>query len=278
MSSRIRFGVFDFDCETRELRREGVLVRIQAQPAQVLAILLSNAGQVVTRETLRQSIWGTETFVDFDRGLNFCIAQIRSALGDSADSPRYVRTVPKRGYQFIAPVSPDEPVTVPTPRRRQWAFPGLAALVLIISGLLLWSSQRQAVTANVAVARFDNDTGSSEFDHFAAALKDSLIVDLTTAGAGKYSVIGNAAVLGNQRNQRDLKTIASSLKASYVVLGSVRRKQDGVEVIAQLISLPDQKHLQVMRLDCPTNRLIAAQSDLPRQIVAKFSSYLPAKY
>src|SRR5947199_7492174 len=98
-ASRFRFGVFDFDSATRELRREGVPVRIQSQPAQVLALLLADAGEIVSRETLRRAIWGAETFVDFDRGLNFCVAQVRAALGDSAESPIFVRTVPKRGYQ-----------------------------------------------------------------------------------------------------------------------------------------------------------------------------------
>jgi DNA-binding winged helix-turn-helix (wHTH) protein/TolB-like protein len=103
--SRVRFGVFDFDPASGELLREGVPVRLQRQPARVLAILVARAGEAVTRETLRQALWGPVTFVDFDRGLNFCVAQIRAALGDSADAPRFIRTLPKRGYQFIAPVS-----------------------------------------------------------------------------------------------------------------------------------------------------------------------------
>jgi DNA-binding winged helix-turn-helix (wHTH) protein/TolB-like protein len=103
--SRVRFGVFDFDPASGELRREGVPVRLQPQPAQVLAILVARAGEMVTRDALRQALWGPDTFVDFDRGLNFCVAQIRAALGDSADAPRFIRTLPKRGYQFIAPLA-----------------------------------------------------------------------------------------------------------------------------------------------------------------------------
>ena len=97
-TGRFRFGLFEFDTATRELRREGVLVRLQSQPAQVLSCLIEQDGQVVSRESLRETVWGTGTFVDFERGLNFCIAQIRSALNDDSTSPRYVRTVPKRGY------------------------------------------------------------------------------------------------------------------------------------------------------------------------------------
>src|SRR5919106_4391361 len=100
----VRFGIFDFSPSTGELWRDGVPVRLQAQPARLLAALVARAGQVVTRETLQREIWGDGTHVDFERGLNFCIAQVRGALGDSADSPRFIETVPKQGYRFVAPV------------------------------------------------------------------------------------------------------------------------------------------------------------------------------
>jgi DNA-binding winged helix-turn-helix (wHTH) protein len=93
---RIRFGAFEFDPLTRELRLDGNLVRLQAQPSQVLAALLASPGEVVSRESLRQLVWGRETHVDFENGLNFCVAQIRSALGDAAESPLYIRSVPKQ--------------------------------------------------------------------------------------------------------------------------------------------------------------------------------------
>ena len=102
--ARVRFGLFEFDLSTRELRRAGVPVHLQSQPAQVLACLIQNAGRIVSRDELRQAIWGSATFVDFDRGLNFCVAQIRSALADDANSPTYIRTIPKSGYQLIAPL------------------------------------------------------------------------------------------------------------------------------------------------------------------------------
>jgi DNA-binding winged helix-turn-helix (wHTH) protein len=103
-NGRIQFGTFDFDPSTRELRRDGASVRLQPQPAQVLACLLARPGEIVTRDELQKAVWGEGTFVDFDRNLNFCVAQIRSALGDSSESPLYIKTLPKRGYQFIAPV------------------------------------------------------------------------------------------------------------------------------------------------------------------------------
>jgi DNA-binding winged helix-turn-helix (wHTH) protein/TolB-like protein len=104
VSERIAFGLFEFDPETGTLSREGIPVRLQPQPARVLGILVGHAGDVVSREDLRQQVWAEGTFVDFERGLNFCVAQIRSALGDSATSPRFLETLPRRGYRFIAPV------------------------------------------------------------------------------------------------------------------------------------------------------------------------------
>jgi DNA-binding winged helix-turn-helix (wHTH) protein len=102
--SEFQVGVFEFDSVSGVLTRDGYPIKLQSQPARVLAVLLEQAGEIVTRKTLQAAVWRGETFVDFDRGLNFCIAQIRSAFGDSAETPRYIRTVPKKGCQFIAPV------------------------------------------------------------------------------------------------------------------------------------------------------------------------------
>ena len=103
---RCRFGPFTFDFRIDELRREGAVVKLSPQPSRVLALLLARPGEVVLREELRDHLWGHDTFVDFERGLNFCILQVRTALGDSSDNPRFVQTVPRKGYRFIASVVP----------------------------------------------------------------------------------------------------------------------------------------------------------------------------
>jgi len=113
----VRFGVFEVDLRNGELRKGGVLVKLQQQPFKVLALLVSRPGDIVTREELRGQIWGGDTFVDFDQGLNFCIKQIRVALGDQADTPRYVETLPRRGYRFIAPLERREPTGSEAPWR-----------------------------------------------------------------------------------------------------------------------------------------------------------------
>jgi DNA-binding winged helix-turn-helix (wHTH) protein/TolB-like protein len=281
---RVRFGIFDFDPQTGELRREGRAVRLQAQPSQVLGVLLSHAGEVVTRDTLREVVWGSGTFVDFDRGLNFCVAQIRSALGDSAESPRYIKTLPKRGYRFIAPVhgieapaiTPDAP---PAPRSRRWMLAAPIAIGVAASGALLawkrpWTS---GALPRIAVARFDNQTGNPELDRFAEGLTDNLVVEMTGVGAGRYSVIGNAAILLQPRTFRDLKMIGETLKARYVVLGQVQRNEASVQVLVHLIRMPEETHLTAARLECNPG---VAQADLAKQIAANFHrklSALPAR-
>src|SRR3989442_15628166 len=102
--SLLRFGVFDLDPKSGELRKAGVEINLPPQPAKVLVLLATRAGQLVTREELRQQVWGAETFVDFEHGLNSCIKQIRAALDDHPEAPRYIETRPRRGYRFIAPV------------------------------------------------------------------------------------------------------------------------------------------------------------------------------
>jgi TolB-like protein/DNA-binding winged helix-turn-helix (wHTH) protein len=268
-------------------------VRLQAQPAQVLGLLLGRGGQVVTRADMKNAIWGTETFVDFDRGLNFCIAQIRAALGDSAESPLYVKTLPKRGYQFIAPVAPSgeapshDEAAVPPPRpsprvARSWliglatVLAGLGVLTLSVryARLLHRPSGSTPRTTRVAVARFDNETGDPSFDRFADALSDSVTAKLTESGAEHYGVIGNAAILRVQRNQRDLTAIGSSLDAAYVILAQVRRDSSHLFVLAHLIHLPEQTHVAVTELDCAGSDLLATQSDVAQRIAARFSPHI----
>lgn len=223
VTSHVRFGMLDFDPAKRELRRDGVLVQLQAQPGQVLAVLVEHAGEVVTREQLRHAVWGTETFVDFDRGLNFCIAQIRAALGDSAESPRLVRTIPKQGYQFVASLGPAAVLTTDlvsvSSRRSPKRYVLAVCLTIVVCVLLALMMALQQPAINIAVARFDNETGSAEMDRFADGLTDAVVAELTAAGGTRYGIIGNAAILRRPRSQRDLVAIGSSLRAGYIVIG-----------------------------------------------------------
>jgi DNA-binding winged helix-turn-helix (wHTH) protein/TolB-like protein len=287
-SRRFRFGLFEFDAAALELRREGVLVRLQSQPAQVLACLVERADQVVSRDDLRKAIWGQETFVDFERGLNFCISQIRIALKDDSADPTYIRTVPKSGYQFIAPVQ-RIPAHEPTPSKAE-ATPHIPltartvalAFALIALGALAFLAYRfrsvQSTTQPpiVAVARFDNETADPGITTFSDALTDNVVEQLTYRSSGRYRVIGNAEVLRLPRDQRDLKAVASSLHAEYVVLGQVQSDGAQIRILAHLIRLPDQTHIWVVRMDRALVDPLSLESESAVQIAAEFSPRVSA--
>ena len=141
----VRFGTFEADLRAGELRKNGLKIKLADQPFRVLAVLLSAAGQLVTREELRRQVWPADTFVDFDHGLNLAIAKIRAALGDDAENPQFIATIPRRGYKFLAPVAPLQ-TGAPLPRMspstapnaiviKKWLF-AVAGLLVAASGLL----------------------------------------------------------------------------------------------------------------------------------------------
>ncbi|HYA96634.1 MAG TPA: winged helix-turn-helix domain-containing protein [Methylomirabilota bacterium] len=292
---RFRFGLFELDSATGELRREGTLVKLQPQPAQLLACLVERAGEVVSREDLRQAVWGAETFVDFDSGLNFCISQIRTALRDDAAEPRYVRTIPKAGYQFIAPAeriagrAPQLPLTAKVNGRSggsrilraSLGLAGLLAVALAVT-LATMSHFRGAPGGKsepiVAVLRFDNETGDAGLAGFSDGVTDHVVEQLTTAGGGCYRVIGNAQILRLPREQRDLTAVASSLHAGYVVLGQVQRSDSQVRILAHLIRLPDQTHVWVVRMDGSLEDPLRVELDSARKIASEFSPRLMASF
>lgn len=263
----IRFGLFEFDPATLELRRNGILVKLQSQPARVLALLLATPGEIVSRETMRQSLWGDKTFVDFDRGVNFCIAQIRSALGDSAASPLYIRTIPKQGYQFIAPAAaPDTPLTPPPPARR-WLWLALPAAATLAGAAYLTLKPKRPV--RVAIARFDNHTGDPAFDPFVETLADSFIAELTTAESGRLAVVGNDPILRRSHTLRDVPAIGQALNARFVLLGSMERNTAGLNLFVQLIRLPDQAHVGVARVPTGEGASLKSPANLAQTIVPR---------
>jgi DNA-binding winged helix-turn-helix (wHTH) protein/TolB-like protein len=281
-----RFGVFEFDAEKQELRRNGATVHLQSQPARVLACLIENSNRTVTRDELRAAIWGNETFVDFERGLNFCISQIRSSLGDDSAQPIYIQTFPKRGYQFIAPVefisreipSQKTPAVIPVPvtSRRGWMIVSVAMIVLGIAGFTATHFLRRSANASqlpiIAVLRFDNETGNPDATRFSDGLTDNVVERLSMLSEGRYGVIGNAQILRLPREQRDLTAIGASLNAKYVVLGQVQADGGKTRILAHLIHLPDQVHVWVVRTDSRTlANPLALETELAQKIGDQFS-------
>jgi DNA-binding winged helix-turn-helix (wHTH) protein/TolB-like protein len=272
-----RFATFEFDDSTGELKKSGRQVRLERQPALVLGRLLAHPGDIVTRETLRQAVWGDDVHVDFDRGLAYCLSQIRTALGDSGDNPRFVQTIPKRGYRFIAPVNVDAPATSaaavaesePRPagqRLRWWTAVGGVALVVAATWMSGGTGESGAKRI-IAVSVFDNETGQADLDRQVAGLSDVVVARLTTLSPERLAIIGNAAVLRQPRNIRNLKAVASGVQADYVLLGQLQREPaGGYRFITHFIRLSDQAHLKA-------NRLVFADGDLTEldaRVVAEF--------
>src|SRR5262245_31731607 len=203
---RVRFGAFEVDVRSGELRKHGRRIKLQDQPFQVLALLLERPGEVVTREELRQKLWPADTFVDFDVGLNTAIKRLRDALGDTAESPRYVETLPRRGYRFIAsveqaaptpaPATPGSPVeTVAGSVSRTWiknwtlAAAALGIAVVLFVGLraTVWRHKASATASalrirSLAVLPLDNLTGDPSQEYFADGMTEALITDLGKIG------------------------------------------------------------------------------------------------
>jgi DNA-binding winged helix-turn-helix (wHTH) protein/tetratricopeptide (TPR) repeat protein len=215
---RKRFGAFDVDLRSGEVYKHGIRLKLQDQPSKVLALLLEHAGDIVTREELRQKLWRADTFVDFDTGLNSAIKKLRDVLGDSAEEPRYIETLPRRGYRFIAvvesgapPASPAvekqrEPVlpSGPTPelrnKRRIAVAAGFAAF-LIVTAIFTWRGffARPALTGSdvILLASFVNKTGDPIFDN---SLDKPLEVKLTESPF--LSLLSEADVASTMRMMR----------------------------------------------------------------------------
>jgi DNA-binding winged helix-turn-helix (wHTH) protein/TolB-like protein len=255
---RARFGIFTFTTSTGELRRGDVPVRLQAQPAKVLATLLARPGEIVTRETLQREVWGDGTHVDFERGLNFCVAQVRTALGDSADSPRFIETVPKQGYRFIAPVSrtPDvgaQPFRAasPMPSGRTVAVLATAA-VLLVAATIAWARMRHE-PPTVVVIPFYNETGKPELDPLARSLGDAVVASLASPSRiDSLSVIGNVAALRNPFARQDVQQISRELGGQWVLIGQLKADGRHLRVIAHLLRASDMKHVWAQPFDDAT--------------------------
>jgi DNA-binding winged helix-turn-helix (wHTH) protein/TolB-like protein len=277
------FGIFEFHAGSGELRRNGRLVALEPQPARALAVLLTHAGEVVRRDAMKEAVWGAETHVDFDRGLAYVISQIRAALGDSADNPRFVQTLPRKGYKFVAPVhasseprimpaldSPSAAVAQPSARqhrtRQVWLWVGVAALLLLGALPSLLRQRDLPTTAVVAVSIFDNETGEAGHDRRVATLSDVVVARLVEMDGKRLAVIGNATPLRRPRNIRNLEALREEVEADYVLLGQLQRADTGLRFITHFIRLSDQVHLRANRLVFPDGDLSRLESD----VVAEF--------
>ena len=291
--TRLHFGVFDVDLRAGELRKHGVRRRLQEQPFQLLAMLLERPGETVTREEIRNRLWTADTFVDFDQGVNKAVNRIREALGDSATSPRFVETVARRGYRFIADVAAVESAPVATPdagtgdaaalqdervatlaaspgrsrRWHRWAIGG-AAVVVASMAIVVWARQwkapRPTPIRSLAVLPLENLSGDAAQEYFADGMTDELIATLGQISA--LRVISRTSVMPYKRVRKPLPQIARELNVDAVIEGTVLRSDRRVRITAQLIAARNDTHLWSDTYDGDLRDTLNLQNTVARAI------------
>ncbi|MFL6248869.1 MAG: winged helix-turn-helix domain-containing tetratricopeptide repeat protein [Thermoanaerobaculia bacterium] len=263
----IRFGPFTLETESGELYRDGALVPVAPQPFRLLVALASRPGELVTREELRRQVWGDDTFVDFERGLNFCVLQARTALGDDAKQPVYIETLPRRGYRFIAKVG-DAPAPVVPPRRFRRTSMLVAAAALLVFGAVAALQREEPLPpakTMIAVLPFQDLSGGADVA-FAEGMTEELITHLGALQPRQLGVIARTSILTYRGTTRSVRDIGRELGVAYVVEGSVRREGDRVRVTAQLIDARDQTHLWAESFDRRAAGALAIQGDVASRI------------
>jgi TolB-like protein/DNA-binding winged helix-turn-helix (wHTH) protein/Tfp pilus assembly protein PilF len=281
----VRFGVFELDRRSGELRKDGVRVRLQEQPLRVLDALLAEPGEPVTRDALRQRLWPDDTFVDFDNGLNRAINRLRVALGDAADNPRFIETLERRGYRFIAPVAtpdaavPGGPASVPETtsrredvRRTAWLGGAVVAVAVLVALSIAFGPEfrRRAnpdgrvAIRSLAVLPLANLTGDPAQEYFSDGMTDALITNL--ASLSSLRVISRQSVMRYKGSAKPVPEIARELGVEGVVEGSVVRSAGRVRVTAQLIHAPTDRHLWAHSYERRLEDVLALQGELSRAI------------
>jgi TolB-like protein/DNA-binding winged helix-turn-helix (wHTH) protein/Flp pilus assembly protein TadD len=292
---RLCFGVFEVDLRAGELRKRGLKVRLQQQPFQVLAMLLEHAGEVVGREDLQKRLWPADTFVDFGHGLNKAVNKIREALGDSAESPRFIETVGRRGYRFVADVRVTDPTPVRTPKLapqpepapdppdrehpagslppvsrrvtpRVWPI-SASVLVVVLASLAWWqrsSGTSSPVIRSLAVLPLESLSNDASQDYFADGMTDELISDLGQISA--LRVISRTSVMAYKHTRKSLPQIARELNVDAVVEGTVLRSGDHVRITAQLIDASADRHLWSQSYQGELRDTLPLQNNVARAI------------
>ncbi len=241
MSRRFRFDCFEVDLSSGRLYKRGLRVGLREKSFQVLALLLEHPGEVVTREELQRRLWREEVFVDFDNNLNTAIGRLREALGDSAERPRFIETLPKRGYRFIAPV---EPCGRP-------AEPRLAVLI------------------------FENLNHDPEQDYFAEGMSDALITELGTIRG--LRVISRQSVLRFKDTKKSLPEIARELNVDAFVEGCALHSGNRVRVSAQLVRADPEQHLWAQSYECEMSDALAVQGRIAHRVAEAVEAALTPK-
>jgi TolB-like protein/DNA-binding winged helix-turn-helix (wHTH) protein/Flp pilus assembly protein TadD len=313
-SRQLRTGLFEIDLASGQLHKNGRRLPLQEQPFRVLAMLLERPGEVVTRQELQASLWPADTYVGFDEGLNTAIRKLRTALGDSAGNPRFIETLPRRGYRFIAPVTettpadgapervavqghagieeheafvePDrsqqvEPPATPayqSPWKKTLLVTALVVLAFAVVAYIVHSrsspGSAPAHRAMLAILPFQNLSNDPGQEYFSDGLTEETITDLGQVSPEHLGVIARTSAMAYKHTDKTISQIGRELGVDYIVEGSVRREGGKARVSAQLIRVSDQTHLWAQNYDRDLQDLLDVQNDLGRSIAEQVSANL----
>ena len=294
---QVRFGAFAIDLNTRELYKHGIKIKLHDQSFQVLAMLLEHPGELVPREQLHQKLWPVDTFVDFDLGLNSAVKKLRDALGDSADSPRFIETLPRRGYRFIAaadsqvagsarPETPRPDTSTPHvdsifSEATPWLSPRLGGALLVVAATTTLIAAvvvfnlgviRNKISGKPHIARIEsiavlplvNLSSDPEQEYFAAGVTEALITDLGKISA--LRVISHTSVMQYKGTKKSLPDIARELQVDVLVEGTVARAGDRVRITANLVQASPEKHLWADSYERNLGDILMLQDEVARAI------------
>jgi TolB-like protein/DNA-binding winged helix-turn-helix (wHTH) protein len=283
-----RFDTFTLNVKTGELTRADVRLPLREQPLQLLLLLLEQPGELVTREALVNRLWPSGTFVDFERGLNKAINHLREVLGDSADEPRFIETLPRKGYRFIAPVTRDEETPEKSPplrspvrskTRRWWiglAAAAAACLAIVVGANIgglrdrvatRWRSAPQI--SALAVLPLENLSHDPEQEYFADGITDALITDL--AKVTNARITSRTSIMRYKGAKKTIREIGRELKVDAVVEGTVMRSGNRIRITAQLIQVSTDMHLWAESYDRDVSEILTVQNEVATDIARRVS-------
>jgi TolB-like protein len=245
----VSFSRFEADLDSGQLRKNGTRIRLRPQCFQVLTWLIEHAGQLVTREELKRKLWPDEVFVDFEKSLNTAVAQLREVLGDSAERPRFIETLPRRGYRFIGEVHARRP-------------PAAAG--------------RESSRARLIVLPFLNLSGDAAQEYLSDALTDEIIAALANLAPKRLAVIARTTAMHYKGSQKDVAAIDRALRVDYVVEGALHHAGDRVAVNAQLIRTSDQAHVFARRYEADRSDIFRMLNSLAQDLAAHIDVPGPA--
>lgn len=291
-SRRVRAGLFEIDLISGKIHKNGSKVPLQEQPFRVLAMLLERPGEIITREELQARLWPADTYVGFDEGLNTAVRKLRVAFGDSAENPRFIETIPRRGYCFIAPVHDvvaEPPVVaetvrvdqvvaeIPVQEPRPWyeGWPalllGTTLLVILAVGTYVLLRHRSVTTTSptrvmLAVLPFQNLSDDPGQEYFSDGLTEETITDLGQLNPGELGVIARTSAMAYKHTDKTISQIGRELGVNYILEGSVRRDGGKARISAQLIRVSDQTHVWAQNYDRELHELIEIENELGKSI------------